>query len=49
MGTGMSTWYIPEDARGNVASAADGDHQVWLEVIEDLLSGALAELVHLDG
>lgn len=48
----VSWWFgdiIPEDARGDVASAADGDHEVGLEVIEDLVRGFLAQLVHLWG
>jgi hypothetical protein len=36
-----------EDARGDVAAAADGDHEVGLEVGEDLGGGFLAEFVHL--
>lgn len=36
-----------EDARGHVTAAADGDHEVGLEVIEDFVGGFLAQLVHL--
>lgn len=39
--------YVPQDARGDVATAADGDHEVGFEVIEDLVGGSLAQLVHL--
>lgn len=46
-GGGESVVGVPEDARGDVAAAADGDHEVGFEVIEDLLRGILAELVHL--
>jgi hypothetical protein len=28
---------VPEDASGDVASTADGDHEVGLELIEDLV------------
>lgn len=49
-----------QDSRGHVAAAADGDDELRLEVIEDLGSGLLAQLVdvvvgnvellnHLDG
>jgi hypothetical protein len=31
-----------QDSRGDVAAAADGDHEVWLELIEDLGRGLLA-------
>jgi hypothetical protein len=40
---------IPQDARGDVATAANGDHKVGLEFIEDLLCSFLAELVDLCG
>ena len=36
-----------EDAGGDVAAAADGDHEVWLEGGEDVRSGGLAEFVDL--
>lgn len=39
----------PQDARGHVAPAADGDHEVRLEVVEDVGGGLLAELVDLEG
>lgn len=39
----------PQDARGHVAPAADGDHEVGLEVVEDVGGGLLAELVDLEG
>ena len=39
---------VPENASGNITAAANGDHKVWLEVIEDALRGSLAELVDLD-
>lgn len=32
---------VPEDARGNVAATAYGDHKVGLEVIEDALGALL--------
>lgn len=38
----------PQDARGHVAAAADGDHEVGLEVVEDVGGGLLAELVDLE-
>lgn len=38
-----------QDAGGHVAPAADGDHQVGLEVVEDVGGGLLAELVDLEG
>lgn len=38
---------LPQDTRGNVATAADGDHEVWVEVIKNALCRGLAELVHL--
>ena len=38
---------IPQDARGHVASAANRDHEIGLEVIEDLLCRLLAVLVDL--
>ena len=41
--------YIPQNARGDVASAANGDHEVGLELIEDLLGRLLTELVDLFG
>lgn len=40
---------VPQDARGDVATAANGDHESGLELIEDLFCGFLAELVHLWG
>ena len=36
-----------QDAGGHVAAAADGDHQLRLEVGQDLRRGLLAQLVHL--
>lgn len=39
----------PEDACRHVASAADGDYELGLEVGEDAGGGFLTELVHLDG
>lgn len=36
-----------QDARGNVAAATNGNYEVWLEVIEDLLCCSLAEFVDL--
>jgi len=27
--------HVPEDTCWDIATAADGDHEVWLEVIED--------------
>lgn len=38
---------VPEDSRGDVTAAANGDHEVGLEIIEDLVRGFLAELVDL--
>jgi len=38
---------VPQDARGNVAAATNGNYEVWLEVIEDLLCCSLAEFVDL--
>lgn len=38
---------VPEDAGGNVASTTDGDHEIGLEVIEDLIRCILAELMDL--
>jgi hypothetical protein len=38
---------VPEDASRDVASAADGDHQIRAKLIEDVLRRLLAELVHL--
>lgn len=37
-----------QDARGHVAPAADGDHEVGLEVVEDVGGGLLAEVVDLE-
>ena len=39
----------PEDARGDVAAAADCDYEVRLEVVEDALGCCLALLVDLRG
>jgi hypothetical protein len=39
----------PQDARGDVAPAADGDYELWLEVVKDLRRGFLAEFVDLLG
>lgn len=36
-----------QDSRRDVAAAADGDHELRLEVLEDLGSGLLAQLVDL--
>jgi hypothetical protein len=36
-----------EDASGNVATTADGDHEVRLALLEDARTGLLAHLVHL--
>lgn len=38
-----------QDTGGDVAAAADGDDQMGLEVVENLLRGVLAELVDLEG
>ncbi len=38
---------VPKDASWDVATAANGDHKVWIEIIEDTSSVCLAELVHL--
>jgi hypothetical protein len=38
---------IPQDARGDVASTANSDHEVGLELIENLLCRLLAVLVDL--
>lgn len=38
---------IPQNARRDVASAANSDHEVGLELIKDLVSCLLAELVDL--
>ena len=43
----MSEDCVPQNARGDVTPAADGDHEVRLEVIEDLVCRLLAELVNL--
>lgn len=37
-----------QDAGGHVTTAADGDHEVGLEVVEDVRGGLLAELVDLE-
>lgn len=37
-----------QDAGGHVAAAADGDHEVGLEVVEDVGGGLLTELVDLE-
>lgn len=37
----------PQDARGDVTAASDCNHQVRLEVVEDLGRSLLAQLVHL--
>lgn len=39
--------YIPKNTCWDVATAADGDHELRLEVIENALSRVLAQLVHL--
>ena len=36
-----------EDSGGNVAAAADGDHEVWLEGGEDVGGRGLTQLVYL--
>lgn len=38
-----------QDAGGHITTAADGDHEVGLEVVEDVRGGLLAELVDLEG
>lgn len=38
---------IPQNARGDIASTANSDHEIGLELIEDLVSCLLAELVNL--
>lgn len=38
----------PQDPRGDVATATDGDHELRLEGLEDLRRGLLAEFVDLD-
>ena len=38
---------VPEYASWDIAAAADGDHEVWLKVIEDTLGGSLTKLMHL--
>lgn len=40
---------LPQNARRDVASTANGDHEVGLELIEDLLGRLLTELVDLFG
>ena len=37
-----------QNARGHVTPAADGNHEVGLEVVEDVRSGLLAEFVDLE-
>lgn len=39
--------YIPEDARRNITSPANGYHEIWIEVIQDSGRRILAQLVHL--
>jgi len=29
---------LPQDASGDVAAAANGDHEVWFEFIQDVVS-----------
>ena len=38
---------VPKYAGRNVTAAADGNHKVWLEVIENAICGCLAEFVNL--
>ncbi len=38
---------LPEYSRGNIATPADGDHEVWFEILKDLFGGLLAEFVDL--
>ena len=38
---------IPQDARRDITSAANSDHKVGLEVIEDLVRRFLAEFMNL--
>jgi hypothetical protein len=38
---------IPQDARGDISSAANGYHKIRVKLIEDLLRRLLAELVDL--
>lgn len=38
-----------QHARGHVATTADGDHELWVELIEDLWRSFLAKLVDLAG
>lgn len=38
---------IPEDTGRDVAAAADGDHEVGVEGIQDAVGRGLAQLVHL--
>lgn len=38
---------VPQNARWDVASTANGDHELRLEVIQDALRRVLAQLVHL--
>jgi hypothetical protein len=38
---------IPENASRDVTTAANSDHQVWAELLEDGVRGPLAQLVHL--
>lgn len=39
--------WVPENARRHVATAADGDHELGVEFIEDALGGILTLLVDL--
>ena len=38
---------IPKYAGRDVAAAADGNHKVWLEVVENAICGRLAQFVNL--
>lgn len=37
-----------EDSSRDVATTADGDHELWLKIREDLVGRLLAHLVHLE-
>lgn len=38
---------IPEDASRNIATTANGNHEIGVELFEDGISRLLAQLVHL--
>jgi hypothetical protein len=44
---GMVGECVPQYTSGNVATTADGDHQVGFEIIQDLLCVVLTEFVDL--